>query len=67
MTVDFPRAKPLSAEVRKQNYELAQNYQIEGFPTIVVLNGDGKQVGVLGYMPGGPAAFIGELEKLPKS
>ena len=67
MTVDFPRAKPLSSEVRKQNYELAQRYQVEGFPTIVILNGDGRPVGLLGYVPGGPDAFINELKKLPKS
>lgn len=67
MTVDFPRAKPLSAEVRKQNEELAQKYSIEGFPTIVVLNGDGKQVGELGYVPGGATAFVSELKKVPKS
>lgn len=67
MTVDFPRAKPLSAEVRKQNEELAQKYSVEGFPTIVVLNGDGKQVGGLGYVFGGASAFVSELKKVPKS
>ena len=67
MTVDFPRGKPLSAEVRKQNEELAQKYSIQGFPTIVVLNGDGKQVGQLGYVFGGASAFVGELKKVPKS
>ena len=67
LTVDFPRAKPLSSEVRRQNQTLAQKYAIEGFPTIVILNGDGKQVGLLGYMPGGPKAFIDELSKIPKS
>jgi thioredoxin-related protein len=67
LTADFPRAKPLSNEVRKQNYELAQRYSIEGFPTIVVLNSEGKQVGLLGYVPGGPNAFIEELKKLPRS
>ena len=67
MAVDFPRAKPLTAEVRKQNASLAQKFEIEGFPTIVILNGDGKQVGLLGYVPGGPGAFIRELAKVPKS
>ena len=66
LTVDFPRAKSLSSDRRKQNMELAQRYQVEGFPTIVVLNGDGRQVGLLGYVPGGPGAFISELKKLPK-
>jgi thioredoxin-related protein len=67
MKVDFPRAQPLTPEVRKQNQALANKYGIEGFPTIVVLNENGKPVGALGYMPGGPSAFIGELKKLPKS
>ena len=67
VTVDFPRAKPLSDEVRLQNRELAQKYGIQGFPTILVLNEDGKPVGAMGYLPGGPGPFIDELKKLPKS
>jgi protein disulfide-isomerase len=67
MTADFPRTKPLSSEVRQQNSTLAQKFGIEGFPTIVLLNGDGKMVGMLGYTPGGPSAFIEELKKVPKS
>lgn len=66
MEADFPRAKPQSPTVRKQNEELAAQYQILGFPTILVLNGDGQKIGELGYMPGGPNAFIAELEKLRK-
>jgi thioredoxin-related protein len=65
--LDFPRAKPQSDEVKKQNMQLASRYQIEGFPTVIVLNSDGKKVGELGYMEGGPDAFIAALEKLRKS
>ncbi|MDQ3200547.1 MAG: thioredoxin family protein [Verrucomicrobiota bacterium] len=66
LKVDFPRAQPLSNELRKQNYELAAKFGVQGFPTIVVLNGDGKPVGLLGYVPGGPEAFLGELKKVPQ-
>ena len=67
MEVDFPRRKPQSPDTRKQNEELAQQYQIEGFPTIVVLDGEGKSVWRYdGYFPGGPGAFIAQLEKLRK-
>ena len=65
MTVDFPRAKPITMEVRKQNQMLAQKFQINSFPTIVVLNGDGKPLAMLGYTPGGPEAFINELKQVP--
>jgi thioredoxin-related protein len=65
--VDFPRAKPQSLETRKQNQELAEKYQIQGFPTIVVLNGSGQKVWQYeGYFPGGADAFIAELEKARK-
>ena len=66
LEADFPRRKELAAEVKAQNLELAQRYRIEGFPTIVVLDGTGKKVGELGYTPGGPAAFIAQLDKIPK-
>jgi len=64
--VDFPRAKKQSDEQKKANEALQQKYKIEGYPTIIVLNSEGKQVGQLGYMPGGPKAFIAELDKLKK-
>jgi protein disulfide-isomerase len=65
--LDFPRFKQQSDQVKKQNEQLASKFQIEGFPTLVVLNSAGKVIGELGYMPGGPDAFIAALEELRKS
>ena len=65
--LDFPRTKPISTEVQLQNRTLAQKFGIRGFPTIVMLDGDGKPLAQLGYVPGGPKAFISELEQVPKS
>ncbi len=64
--VDFPHTKKLSAEQKAANNALQEKYGIEGYPTIIVLNGDGKQIGKLGYMKGGPEAFTAELDKLKK-
>lgn len=64
--VDFPHGKEQSAELKRANQALQGKYKIEGYPTIIVLNGEGKKVGELGYMAGGPTAFIAELEKLKK-
>jgi protein disulfide-isomerase len=67
MEVDFPRRKLQSIDTKKQNEELAERYQIEGFPTIVILDGDGRTVWRYdGLFTGGPTAFIAELEKLRK-
>jgi thioredoxin-related protein len=66
--VDFPRRKSQSLETKKQNQELAERYQIEGFPTLVVLNGEGKTIWRYdGLYPGGIAAFLAELDKVRKS
>jgi protein disulfide-isomerase len=68
LEVDFPRAKEQSQELRTQNQKLAAQYEIEGFPTIIVLNRDGREVWRYpGYFADGPQAFIAELEKLRKS
>jgi thioredoxin-related protein len=67
MEVDFPRAKEQTRDLRLQNQNLAQRFGVEGFPTIVVLNGEGKIIGALGYIEGGAAAFISQLERFRKS
>jgi protein disulfide-isomerase len=64
--VDFPRSKSQSAAVKKQNEKLAAKFNIHGYPTIVVLNGQGVQIGELGYQKGGPKPWIAELEKVTK-
>ena len=64
--IDFPKRKKMSEEARAQNLQLAYRYQVQGFPTIVVLDGDGKKVGEFGYMEGGPAVFIAQLERIRK-
>jgi len=62
--LDFPKMKPVPDALKMQNIRLAQRYQVQGFPTIIVLNADGQVVAELGYMKGGPEAFIAVLEKL---
>ena len=67
LELDFPRRKSQPTEEKKQNVQLAQQYEVLGFPTIVVLNSNGQKVWQFdGYFPGGPEAFIAQLQKLPK-
>jgi thioredoxin-related protein len=65
--IDFPRRKAQSVETGKQNAELAARYEVVGFPTLVVLNGEGKTVWRYdGLYTGGIAAFLAELDKVRK-
>lgn len=64
--LDFPRKKPMSEAEKKRNEALAEKFGVRGFPTIVVLDPKGKQLGELGYEKGGPAKWIESLEKVTK-
>ncbi len=64
--VDFPNKKKQAEELKRANNALQKKYGIEGYPTIIVLDGDGKKIGQLGYQKGGPRAFIESLEKIKK-
>ncbi len=43
--LDFPRRKEQSAELKAANKELAQQFEITGYPTVVILDADGKELG----------------------
>ena len=64
LEVDFPHGKAPSDAQKMANGKLADRFGIDGFPTVVLLDSSGKKIGELGYMPGGPKAFIAALEKL---
>jgi thioredoxin-related protein len=67
MEVDFPQNKPQSESVKKQNEELSKKFGADGFPTFVVVSKDGKVLWrQVGYLEGGPQAFIGEIKKVYK-
>ena len=60
--VDFPRKAAQSPAEKNQNEELAKKYAIEGFPTYILLDSNGKEVRrQVGYLQGGVTAFIGWL------
>ena len=61
--VDFPQNKRQSGSQQRANQELQQKYRVTGYPTLFLVDGNGKILQKLGYMPGGPKAFIGELSK----
>jgi thioredoxin-related protein len=63
--LDFPQHKEQSPELQAANRELANRFQIKGFPTLVYLNAAGQQVAIGGYIAGGAKNFIAKTEKIP--
>jgi protein disulfide-isomerase len=62
--LDFPNSKPQTDALKAQNVGLRDKFGVEGYPTLVVLDGKGKVVfSQIGYKDGGPDAFIAQFPK----
>lgn len=55
LELDFPRKKQLPAKEKEQNEKLSKEFNVEGFPTVLLMNARGKETGRTGYQEGGPA------------
>jgi len=62
--VDFPHKTPLPDALRVQNDTLKQKFSPNGFPCLLVVDTNGRELArCTGYNPGsGPAAVIGALK-----
>lgn len=61
---DFPRAKKQSENLAKQNKDLMKKYAVEGFPTVILMDAEGKVLARTGYQRGGAPAYVEHLKKL---
>jgi len=59
----YPKAK-LSPADRKRNEALAEQYGVTKYPTAVITDCDGKELGELPYTPGGVDAYLTKLGAL---
>lgn len=58
---DFPRQNKLSEEIQKQNKALQSQYEISGYPTVLILDAIGKVKVKTGYRPGGAENYLREI------
>ncbi|MBK1829571.1 thioredoxin family protein [Verrucomicrobiaceae bacterium R5-34] len=63
--LDFPRDKSkLSKETQEQNAALQAKYEVRGFPTILLLDSEGRPYAKTGYQAGGPEKYVAHLDEL---
>ena len=63
--VDFPRHTEQTEEQKKANEALSKKFDIDGFPTIVVLSSEGKELKKkVGYSGETTKEIIAEIEKV---
>lgn len=64
MKVDFPMHSDLSEGMRSQNERLKAQYNIDGYPTIIILDENQQKVIEAGYQPGGGNKYADFLLKI---
>ena len=64
LELDFPNdKKKVSKETQAQNAKLSKEYKITGYPTIIVLDKNGKELGrEVGFSGETPAEYIKKLD-----
>ena len=65
--IDSPRDKSLLSEkAAKQNPELQKKYRVSGYPTVLIMDADGKVLDKTGYREGGAKAYLKYLKNFRK-
>jgi thiol-disulfide isomerase/thioredoxin len=64
--LDYPQKTAQDPALKKQNEQLAQKYQVQGFPTILLMDAQGRPFAKTGYQAGGPSAYNKHLDELLK-
>ncbi|MFN3239910.1 MAG: thioredoxin family protein [Planctomycetota bacterium] len=66
--LDYPQDKSiLTKEIIEQNKKLQQVYNIQGYPTILLMSHAGRVYGQMGYEQGGPAPYVEKLAEQKKA
>ena len=66
VALDFPRDEAVKAKVPNpdRNAELSEKYEVQGFPTILLMTPEGEVFGQTGYRPDGPVPYVAHLEEI---
>lgn len=65
--LDYPQNEALvTPEIKAQNEKLQQTYNVQGFPTILLMTPEGQVFGQTGYQEGGPEPYNTMLAEMQK-
>lgn len=62
--VDFPLKTAQDGNIKKQNQQLQKDFDVKGYPAIILLDPNNQQIGNTGYRPGGGRAYADHLLKM---
>jgi protein disulfide-isomerase len=62
--LDYPPKASVPPQIKEQNEALKRKFNIQGFPTVILLDSKGGQIGVTGYKTGGGKSYADHIQKL---
>lgn len=63
--LDYPQdSSKIPQATQEQNQKLKDQYKIQGFPTILLMNAEGLPFAKTGYQQGGPENYVSHLNEL---
>src|SRR5688572_12393828 len=62
--IDFPRRTNQPPAIQKSNQKVAEQFQVQGYPTLVLLDSQGAKLGTVSYGHGGAKQFLVDVEKI---
>lgn len=65
--LDFPRSTRLSPQVEAQNKQLASQFNVKGYPTVVLIDSNENVLTTAGYAQGGGERYAAMLKSKVKS
>jgi len=61
--IDFPRRKEQTADTKARNAALKQRFEVPGYPTVILLDGEGSLVHKeVGFAPGSSAEWMETMQ-----
>lgn len=64
VVMDFPNNKPMAEAQRTYNEGLAKKYNVDGYPTVIVFDAEGKELHrEVGYSGADAAGYVAALKK----
>ena len=65
--LDFPRKVKISHDLKKQNESLAKKYKVRGFPTVLLMDANGKVFKTASYQAGGVTPYLEMIHRSLKA
>jgi protein disulfide-isomerase len=64
LKLDFPRNIPQTDEIKAYNRDLAIKYEVQGFPTILLLDKNADEINRTGFQYGGAEKYVAHIKEL---